>query len=319
MLHSLLSLLHWDAYNWYWFGALCLTVVTSGTSVIFSHTQQTPQHRGLRLASDLLVREQLGFLSFAFALFISAYVGADQKVLGPWFAILGMLGLALYGLGFWLVRSSLHANNEECEKDLTKPCVKNVKVGAGLLVLGLPFVFFLASFALASLLVFAVTDTKSANAAPMGTFVPNNVSISSVQAGADAFRDEPSFTRDNLAVLEDEQRRANPPDHVVGVVESELLGAYGRFCWKVALAQDYQADFALSTRSAYLMHPSPPGRFEELNLNEMGKPYTSIIVQVPGSATGDRILIVASIYARVPGKRVLHDIPRMLLTEVNCS
>ena len=318
MLHNLLSLLHWDAYNWYWFGALCLTVVTSGTSVIFSHTQQTPQHRGLRLASDLLVREQLGFLSFAFALFISAYVGADQKVLGPWFAILGMLGIALYGLGLWLVRSSLHGNNEECEKDLTKRCAKTVKAGTGLLVLGLPLLFFLASFALASLLVFAVTDTKSANA-PVGTFVPNSVSISSIPAGADAFRDAPSFTRDNLAVLEDEQRRANPPDHVVGVVESELLGAYGRFCWKVALAQDYQADFALSTRAAYLMHASSPSRFEELNLSEIGKPYNSIVVQVPRSATGDRILIVTSIYARVPGKRVLRDIPRMMLTEVNCS
>jgi hypothetical protein len=317
MLHALYSLLHWDSYNWYWFGALWLTVVTSGLSVIFSHAQQFRQHRGMRLVSDLLVREQLGFLSFAFALFISAYIQADQKVLGPWFAILGVLGVGLYGLGLWLTATCLHGNNEKCEQDPMKPCTKPVKSSAGLLVLGLPFLFFIGSFALACFLVFAVSEQRSTKLA-VGKLVPVNVSISSVPVGAGAFRDTPSFVRDNLAKLEDEQREANPPDHVVGVIESESLAGYGQFCWNVALAQDYQADFALSARAAYLTHADSQRSFVELSLSEIGKPYYSIVVQVPESSVGDRIVIVSSIYARVQGKPVLRDIMRMLTTEVNC-
>ena len=318
MFHTLFSLLHWDAYNWYWFAALCLSVITAGVSVVFSHTQQFRQHRGLRLVSELLVREQLGFLSFAFALFISAYKLTDEKVLGPLFAILGVGGVALYATGLWLIRTTLHDKNEECEKDSAQPCLKVVRPGARFQVLGLPFLFFIGSFALASVLVFSVTEAKHAKPTSASHLVPSDVSISSVQVGAEAFQHSPSFMRDNLGKLEEEQRTANPPDHVVGIVESQSLGDYQQFCWNVALAQDYAPDFALSARAAYLAHADSLGNFAELSLSGIGKPYSSIVVQVPESMIGDRIVIVASIYARASGKPVLHDIRRMLLEEVKC-
>src|SRR5258707_6770867 len=99
IVHKLLSSLHSETINQYWLGALFLTLVLSTISVVLSHLQQPRQHAGWRLISDLLVREQLAFLSYGFALYISAYVQAEQKALGPWFGILKWLGAVVFRTG----------------------------------------------------------------------------------------------------------------------------------------------------------------------------------------------------------------------------
>jgi hypothetical protein len=178
MFQHLVSLLHNDTYNWYWFGVLSLTLLTAPVSIVFSHAQQYRQHPWWRLASDSLVRAQLAFFSYGAALFISAYFQADQKVLGPWFAFLEVLGVILFGVGLWLTSPShlpnLHAGNETCPANTTERCEKSLRLGAKFQMLGMPLFLFAIPLALALFLTFAVADGKSGSTSQTSTLVPTD-------------------------------------------------------------------------------------------------------------------------------------------------
>jgi hypothetical protein len=88
-----------EPFNWYWFGALVLTVITPVIAVVLTHAQQFRQHKVARLLGDVLIREQMGFFSFSTALFVSAYFQTESKVLGIEIGILGGLGALFFALG----------------------------------------------------------------------------------------------------------------------------------------------------------------------------------------------------------------------------
>lgn len=321
-MHDLLPPLHFESINKYWLAALFVTLVGSALSVVFSHVQQARQHRGSRLVSDLLARMQLAFLTYGFALFISAYVQADQKTLAPWFQGLGLLGVLLYGLDLWLGAptsiSKLHNAAEKCPSDLMEGCPHPLRAGIKMKLVGLPFLFFAVSFVLAAVLAMTIVEGKP-SAAAVGTFVPSALEIGQLRAGGDAYRDAPAFIRDNLDKLDQERRTAKNPDFVVSVIESAPTASiYGHYCWTLSLAQDYQADFALSARAAYLVHAGLPRTFTELDFRGQGQPYVSIVADVPKSSSGDNVVIVMSIYAKSSTSKVLHEVSRMLQPEVNC-
>src|SRR4029077_3183575 len=116
-----------------------------------------------------------------------------------------------------------------------------------------------------------------------------------VRVGGDAYRDAPAFVRDNLDRLESERAPFKNLDHIVMTVESTAAAsAYGRFCWTLNLAEDYQADFALSARAAYLIHAGAPPELVDLNVRGLGQPFTATLVEVPTASPGDKILLVMS-------------------------
>jgi hypothetical protein len=322
MWHDIISLLHSTRYNWSWFAVLVAAMVAAGISVFVSHVQQYRQHSGSRLTSDLFVREQLAFFSYGPALYASAYRQPDQNFLVPWIGLLTVMGIALYLFGMWLttgrrITEILRRDQHFCPANPEDPCPEKLPRRAKWLLIWFPFLLVLVSFLLALFLTFALTEASTTKAmTTAGNLVPTNLEIASIRAGSTAFTNTPAFLRDNLDRLENEQRNAKTPDHIVGIVESETLQDYGRFCWTVTLARDYQPAFTLSTRAAYLLHPD--GSFRELEEGGIGQPYTTIFARVPQSFAGDKIVITASVYARSPGQKVLHDVSRMLQTGVNC-
>ena len=321
-MHDLLPPLHFESINRYWLAALFVTLVGSSLSVVFSHVQQARQHRGWRLANDLLARMQLAFLTYGFALFISAYVQADQKTLAPWFQGLGLLGVLLYALDLWLGApasiSKLHNEAETCPSDLMEECPQPLRAGIIMKLVGVPSLFFCISLFLAAVLAMTIVEGKP-SASPVGTFVPSALAIDQVRAGGDAYRDAPAFIRDNLDRLDQERRIAKNPDFVVAVIESTpTISAYGHYCWTLSLAQDYQADFALSARAAYLENAGMPRTFTELDFRGQGQPYFSIVADVPKSLSGDKLVVVMTIYAKSSASKVLHEVSRMLQPEVSC-
>jgi len=243
-------------------------------------------------------------VSFGIALFVSAYFGGEQKTLGVWFGVLIILGIVLHLFGMWLTKPqilTLHDGYEQCSVDERGRCQKSLRRIAKLQLLALPAILFLCSFGGACLLAFAVTDPKTAGQnEPAANLVPLNVSIADIQTGADAYRDSPAFLRDNLDKLETEQQRAKRPDCVIATIESEKLASYGRFCWMISLRGDYpRKNFALSVRAAYLVHSGEHFTFDDLRFSGAGDPFTAIIVEVPPSRDGDKVLIPLAIYARI--------------------
>lgn len=321
MWHDMSSLLHWTRYNWSWFAVLVAAMVAAGISVFVSHVQQYRQHSGSRLTSDLFVREQLAFFSYGPALYASAYRQPDQNFLVPWIGLLTVMGISLYLFGMWLttgrrIAETLQRDQHSCPANLEEPCPGKLPWRAKWLLIGFPFLLLLVPFLLAFFLTFALAEAGATKAVTTGNLVPTNLEIASVRAGSTAFINTSAFLADHLDRLENEQRNARRPDHIVGIVESEPLQDYGRFCWTVTLARDYEPDFALSARAAYLLHPD--ASFRELEEGGIGQPYATIFARVPQAFAGDKIIIAVSVYARSPGKKVLHDVTRMLQTGVNC-
>ena len=319
----MLPTLYNDAYNWYWFGALVLTVITSGVSVMFSHAQQYRQHASSRLIGDLLIREQLGFLSFCVALFISAYVQAEQKVMGPFIGALGFLGLLFYSFGFWLsgpshLSEAFLRDKHQCPQDAATPCTTRPGRHVLFRLVGLPFLLFLITVSYAIVLVFAVRPPGlSAASRQESKLVPAELGIAAITVGDEAYRGTPIFIQDNLDKLDQERRTAKSRDYVVAVLESERLSSYGRFCWAVSLRPDFQNDFALSARGAYLRHATPQVSFTDLSFRGIGAPFKTLVSEVPGSKDDDRIVLVVTLYARSP-KPILRDLSVMLETRVDC-
>ena len=322
-MHDLLAPLHFESINKYWVAALAVTILASTLSVFCSHLQQPRQHRGSRLTSDLFVRAQLAFLSYGFALFISAYVQADQKFLLQLFAALGVLGLALYLIGLWVTAPAsveLHEGGDKCPGNPMENCPKPLTRGARFKLVAAPILLFAPSLGLAVWLAMSVVEAKpKLDTPPVGTLVPSALAIDQVRAGGDAYRDAPSFVWDNLDHLERERAPFKDLDHMVIVLQSETTkSTYGHFCWAVSLAEDYKAEFALSTRAAYLVHAGVPRTFTDLNFRGQGQPYVSFVAEVPKSADGDKVLMVMSIYAKSRANKVLHEVSRMLQPEVSC-
>jgi len=193
MYSKILPALHAEPINLYWFGAMWVTVITSAWAVFFSHAQQYRQHASSRLVGDLLVREQLGFLSFCFALLISAYVQADQKFLAPWFLVLGASAVSLYAFGYWLttpahVAEAFKRDKHDCPRDPTQPCTEGLGPRVICRIVVIPALLFLATLAYASLLTFSVEE-KPANPPVQSQVaqVPINLGIASIMPGAAAF------------------------------------------------------------------------------------------------------------------------------------
>jgi len=317
----MLPTLYSDAYNWYWFGALVVTVITSGLSVMFTHAQQYRQHASSRLIGDLLIREQLGFLSFCVALFISAYVQAEQKVMGPFIGGLGLLGLLFYGFGLWLsgpshLTEAFLRDKHQCPKEAAAPCTNRLGLHVVFRLIGLPFLLFLITVSYATTLVFAVRP-PSATDRKEGKLVPAALGIATASAGGEAYRGTPIFIQDNLDKLDQERRAAISTEYVVAIVESERLSSYGKFCWALSLRPDFENDFALSARGAYLVHATEQVSFTDLPFHGIGAPFKTIASEVPGSRDGDKIVLVVALYSR-SSKPVLHDIMVMLEPRVDC-
>lgn len=212
MLSKILPALHAEPINWYWFGAMWVTVITSAWAVFFSHAQQYRQHGTSRLVSDLLVREQLGFLSFCFALLISAYVQADQKFLAPWFLVLGTTAVSFYAFGYWLttpahVEEAFQRDKHDCPKDPTHPCTRRPGPRVVWRIVVMPALLFLATLVYASLLTFSVEE-KPPNppVQSQGAQTPIGVGIASIILGDAAYKGAPTFIQDNLGKLDQERR-----------------------------------------------------------------------------------------------------------------
>jgi hypothetical protein len=81
-----------------------------------------------------------------------------------WFAVLGVLAVALYALQLWLtLPTHLSAPHEKgrCPEDPTEQCREALRLGAKWRLIILPIIFFLINFSFGALLAFSVTDPKS--------------------------------------------------------------------------------------------------------------------------------------------------------------
>lgn len=143
--------------------------------------------------------------------------------------------------------------------------------------------------------------------------IASRVEISSVKAGGSALQGTPLFLQDHMLKLRQEQ-----PEAVVSVVESQELSRYEHFRWIVFLTQDFQSNFGLSARAAYLMSPGQQSpEFIPLNTSGgHGPPYREIAIELPRSEKTDRIAVVLSIYPITPQAKFLGDIKRMLDSRV---
>jgi hypothetical protein len=151
MLSNLLPTFYTEVFNWYWFGALVFSVIVPAIAVVPTHAQQYRQHKSARLASDLFVREQMGFFSFSTALFVSAYFQTESKVLGIGIGILGALGALFFALGLWLtgpahIREAFQKDGHTCSPDQTQPCEHSLGWRAKLQLVAVPFLLFLITF-----------------------------------------------------------------------------------------------------------------------------------------------------------------------------
>jgi len=151
-----------------------------------------------------------------------------------------------------------------------------------------------------------------------GNRVPPALAVASARVGGEAYQSAPLFIQDNLDKLDQERRSAKTPDFVVTVLESEKLSSYGKFCWTISLRPDFETDFALSARSAYLLHGTPQVTFSDLTHYGSGDPYKAITAVIPGSQENDKIALVIVLYA-LSSKPVLRELNVMLETRVNCS
>ena len=105
---------------------------------------------------------------------------------------------------------------------------------------------------------------------------PIEVRIASVRAGGEAYRGTPRFVQDNLDKLDQERRAVKQPNYVVAIFESETLSAYDHFCWTISLHPDFENDFALSARGAYLVHATPRLSFTDLPVHGAGNPFIDL-------------------------------------------
>lgn len=121
----------------------------------------------------------------------------------------------------------------------------------------------------------------------------------------------------DLDKLDQERRAAKSGGSVVAIIESEKLSSYGKFCWAVSLRPDFQRDFALSARGAYLFRATPQVSFADLRFHGIGNPFVTIVSEVPGSRDDDKIVLVVTLYPR-SSKPILHDLTVMLDTRVDC-
>lgn len=145
--------------------------------------------------------------------------------------------------------------------------------------------------------------------------VAKTLNIALVKTGAAAFEDvpAPNFPGDHLYELQQEHG-----DGVFGILTSVELGHYQHFWWVISVAGDFQSDFALSARAAYVTSVAgKPVSFSPLNFTgRQGPPYREIAVEVPSAEKGQQIMIAFSIYPIRPQAKFLNDIGRMLTTGV---
>jgi hypothetical protein len=143
--------------------------------------------------------------------------------------------------------------------------------------------------------------------------IATSVAILSVRSDGEAYQEGPIFEGDNLYKLQDEHG-----DAIVGILTSVELARYQHLRWVVSLAQDFQADFALSARAAYLTRlDRQPLSFSALNWSgRQGPPYREIAVEVPQPEEREQIVMTFSIYPTTHRVKFLSDINRMLTTHV---
>jgi hypothetical protein len=144
--------------------------------------------------------------------------------------------------------------------------------------------------------------------APSGK--PAYLSIESVLPNQSPYDGAPLYVLDHVPHLQAEV--ASSPRAFAGVIESEKLGGSGHFKWVLSPAEGFR-NFSVSVRTAYLVNDDEPRLYQVLEANPRGEPpYRQIVVTIPETHLGDRILVVISLQQVAPGNAKLKDVKRML-------
>jgi hypothetical protein len=303
--------------------------ITSLLALVIPNVWVRRHHNGLRLFNEFLARHQLGFCTYYAAILVAVEFTGEQNVLRM--VIMGLLLLS-FPLSLFAAKwaspdqqelllqhdhlcppNPPSAPADECKqkvKDSTRwaLCQNNLYLlGGSLVVAGLLLPFWLRQKPVEQPMATIVGPEQPPKQ------VAKNVRIGSVRAGNAAFRDTPTFVHDHIYKLQEE--RANP---VACVVDSEELAAYKRLRWVVFLREDFRSDFAMSVRAAYLLTPGETGAsFRELGLHRLSEPpYREMGIEIPESEKGDRIVVVASIYAVSERAKFPKEIEQMLKARV---
>jgi len=123
-----------DHFKVYWFLLLLLVFAQSLFAVVGTNVFQKRHHNFWRLTNDLLARFQLGYISFAVAVFINVSFSPEQKFLSVANALLLVLAIAAAVGGLSLASQDrldriLKAAGHTCPTSVNEECRARLKLG----------------------------------------------------------------------------------------------------------------------------------------------------------------------------------------------
>ena len=289
-----------DHFNLYWFLLLLLVSAQSLAAVIGTNVFQKRHHNRWRLTNDLLARFQLGYISFAVAVFINVSFTPEQKFLSVANAILLVLAIVAAVGGLKLASQErlddiLKAAGHTCPTSVSEKCTAQLKFVRKIqLVWG----NILAFAVVTALAVFIVLSIKPATLSS-GEALQKPQGSPTVKAVP--YEGQPEWYGDHAFWLEKEGDRHKEAHLIATYALGEVQYAASVRTIPFTIILSVPEGYALASHAAF-RDASAQGHplLEQLNPTPSNDTFREFKVSVPECARQDKVVVLF----RLDGKYV---------------